>query len=314
MTKKLTVTIGIPAYNEQENIQAMLKSVLAQKGNNFVIKKIVVVSDGSSDQTVSKVKEIQKESHLISLVEGKTRKGKIIRLNKIYSLNKSDILFTFDADIVLAHDEVIQKVVNAFNENVNISVAVCHQVPVGPTNFVESVIYRAYRIWEDTRIPVNDGDHIHNLQGSASALSKNLAAKMKYPRTLGTDSGYLYLMGKKYGGFKYVSEAPIYYRTAKTIEDFRKLSLRTLDTRFDHMVAHMGAGVLSYYRISSKYKTRALIDNFIKDPIYTVLAMMLNIYVRIFPIKRQSKSGAKWDIVVTSKDIIEVNNIKLHSL
>src|SRR3989344_3768380 len=102
MTKKLTVTIGIPAYNEQENIQAMLKSVLAQKGNNFVIKKIVVVSDGSSDQTVSKVKEIQKESHLISLVEGKTRKGKIIRLNKIYSLNKSDILFTFDADIVLA--------------------------------------------------------------------------------------------------------------------------------------------------------------------------------------------------------------------
>ena len=52
MRKKLTVTIGIPAYNEEANVRNLLVSLLAQKETNFKLQEIIVVSDGSTDKTV----------------------------------------------------------------------------------------------------------------------------------------------------------------------------------------------------------------------------------------------------------------------
>ena len=49
--KKLTVTIGIPAYNEEKNIGRLLRALLRQKTNGLSIKKIIVISDASTDKT-----------------------------------------------------------------------------------------------------------------------------------------------------------------------------------------------------------------------------------------------------------------------
>ena len=53
--KKLRISIGIPAYNEGGNIARLLRSVLGQKKREL-IDEIIVISDGSSDNTVSEVK------------------------------------------------------------------------------------------------------------------------------------------------------------------------------------------------------------------------------------------------------------------
>jgi len=51
MKKLITVSIGIPAYNEEANIGKLLSSLIKQKEAGFIIKEIIVVSDQSTDKT-----------------------------------------------------------------------------------------------------------------------------------------------------------------------------------------------------------------------------------------------------------------------
>lgn len=57
--KKLTVTIGIPAYKEEKNIVRFLKSVLMQKEDGFKLNEIWVHSDRSVDRTVKLAKSLK---------------------------------------------------------------------------------------------------------------------------------------------------------------------------------------------------------------------------------------------------------------
>ena len=81
-TKKPTVTIGIPAYNEEANIGVLLRAIVKQRETDFVLKKIIVVSDKSTDNTANEVKKI-KDSR-IKLIENRVRRGKVYNQNKIF--------------------------------------------------------------------------------------------------------------------------------------------------------------------------------------------------------------------------------------
>src|SRR3989344_5204255 len=101
MEKKApTITVGIPAYNEERNIRSVLESVLQQRGSLFRLEKIIVVSDGSDDRTESMVREIAAANPIIELVADHGRKGKITRLNQLCRMNQSDFLVFLDADTV----------------------------------------------------------------------------------------------------------------------------------------------------------------------------------------------------------------------
>src|SRR4030065_104507 len=94
---KFTVTVGIPAYNEEKNITSLLFAINQQSRNNFILDKIILLSDGSTDQTVTKAKQIKDFGLYIS--ENQQRMGKAYSLDKIISQTNSDVLFIFDADI-----------------------------------------------------------------------------------------------------------------------------------------------------------------------------------------------------------------------
>jgi len=70
---KSTLTIGIPAYNEEANIGLLLNDITLQKNRNYILKEIIVVSDGSTDSTVKKVEQASIQS--IKLIINKKRTG-----------------------------------------------------------------------------------------------------------------------------------------------------------------------------------------------------------------------------------------------
>lgn len=98
MTKRKTVTIGIPAYDEEANIKNLLKSLLVQKGQNFILERIIVISDGSSDNTIAEAGKVK--NNLIELINHKKNLGKIRIQNEILKKSKSDILIILDADVI----------------------------------------------------------------------------------------------------------------------------------------------------------------------------------------------------------------------
>src|SRR3989344_3457572 len=96
---KTTITIGIPAYNEEGNIGQLLTSLAKQEFTHVVLSEIIVFSDASTDKTVSIIKNLPMKR--VHVIDGNKRRGKSNAMNKIIKATASDILVLLDADILI---------------------------------------------------------------------------------------------------------------------------------------------------------------------------------------------------------------------
>jgi glycosyltransferase involved in cell wall biosynthesis len=94
------VSILIPAYNAQEWISDTLRSALAQTWRR---REIIVVDDGSRDQTAALVRQF--ESSEVRLVTQENR-GAAAARNTAFSLSRGDYIQWLDADDLLAADKI----------------------------------------------------------------------------------------------------------------------------------------------------------------------------------------------------------------
>ncbi len=95
MYKKLTVSIVIPAYNEQKLIKDTILGVPKY------VDKIIVVDDGSTDKTASIVKELKRKNRKIELIQHKVNKG---LGSAIVTGYKKSIRGGYDAAVVVGGD------------------------------------------------------------------------------------------------------------------------------------------------------------------------------------------------------------------
>ena len=51
MKNSLTLTVGIPAYNEEANIIQLIDDILKQEYDGLELMKVIVSSDASTDST-----------------------------------------------------------------------------------------------------------------------------------------------------------------------------------------------------------------------------------------------------------------------
>jgi len=94
--------IIIPAYNEEKNIEATIKSILK---NNYSFHKIIVVDDGSTDNTVKIVKSIQKKhKEKIELIILNKNSGKAHALNIGFKKSQAEIIVALDGDTIFKSD------------------------------------------------------------------------------------------------------------------------------------------------------------------------------------------------------------------
>src|SRR3990167_11331237 len=111
INKLKTLTIGIPAYNEEGNIGVLLKSLLEQKQQSFSIEKILVVCDGCTDGTVDEIKKVAKNNSIVSYRANNKRTGKAVALNTIHKKFNTDYLLTIDADLCFQNKDALEEMV-----------------------------------------------------------------------------------------------------------------------------------------------------------------------------------------------------------
>ncbi|MBI4361006.1 glycosyltransferase family 2 protein [Candidatus Micrarchaeota archaeon] len=107
--KKLpSLTIIIPAYNEEDGLAQTIQSVLDvdyKKG----VKNIIVVDDGSKDRTPMIARPFAEKHKNVTLIRQKNA-GKARALNNALSKTKTELVATLDADSFIQKDALLHMV------------------------------------------------------------------------------------------------------------------------------------------------------------------------------------------------------------
>jgi glycosyltransferase involved in cell wall biosynthesis len=103
MTKPL-VSILVPAYNAQEWIAETLQSAVAQ---TWPRKEIIIVDDGSSDQTMTIAKQFESDDVRVVRQENQ---GAAAARNHAFSLSQGEYIQWLDADDLLAPDKIEKQI------------------------------------------------------------------------------------------------------------------------------------------------------------------------------------------------------------
>lgn len=98
------VSILIPTYNVQEWIADTLRSAIAQTWGR---KEIIVVDDGSTDQTLAVARQF--ESKMVRIV-AQQNQGAAAARNTAFSLSRGDYIQWLDGDDLLAPDKIARQI------------------------------------------------------------------------------------------------------------------------------------------------------------------------------------------------------------
>lgn len=108
--KKALISVVVPAYNAEDFVERILASVLGQSHDNI---EIVVVDDGSTDQTASIVKRLAADDKRIRLVQ-QENSGVAAARNAGIRASRGTYIAPLDADD-LWHPSKLEKQLGAFS-------------------------------------------------------------------------------------------------------------------------------------------------------------------------------------------------------
>lgn len=280
MNKKLSVTIGIPAKNEELTITGMLQSIMEQKQVTYVIDKIIVICDGCTDNTYSVVKQFADKHDVITIIQGDTSLGKAKRLNQLFRLNTSEIVVMFDADCKLAHPRVLQDLISAF-KNIHVGLAGGRDIIFPPKSFFGKINQSTQEMWYEVRKDLNKGDSIHNCNGLALAIRKTFADTVNFPDGLTVDAKYLYLFAKESGWkYKFVPSARVYTRLADNFDDFMKQNVRFISGR-ELVQKYFQRDITQEYYVPPARKIGAILRTLIRYPFTLPVAFAFQGAIRL---------------------------------
>ena len=108
---KPSVTVMIPAHNEESVISSTVENILAMDYENF---DIIVIDDRSTDNTSNVIKELeQKYDRVTALIKPQDAfPGKSAVLNDAFKIAKGDAILVFDADATVEPDFLKKMVPN----------------------------------------------------------------------------------------------------------------------------------------------------------------------------------------------------------
>ncbi|MEK6882151.1 MAG: glycosyltransferase [Nanoarchaeota archaeon] len=93
--KNFSLSVLIPAYNEEDSIRGTVESVLNSDYKDII--EIIIINDGSNDKTLKIAKELEKRYRKVRVLD-KKNSGKADSLNQAIKIAKGELIAVVDAD------------------------------------------------------------------------------------------------------------------------------------------------------------------------------------------------------------------------
>ena len=245
MQTEITVDVIIPALNEESCIEGVLHDVvLARQDDWFQIQNIYVISDASTDQTDDIVQQVVARNRRVKLLRKPERKGKQDSINLAFSVTGADVVLFIDADVRLASEHSIAKLLHHFRDG-KTALVQGGLARVQPGFTLRPAKLAAYFDWilvDKTRR--RKAISWWSIDGRVMALSRDFYRHLALPRYLADDQFIFYSCIQQDRKFVLANDAVFYYGPPESIADF----------------SHQWSRYFFYTRESRKYFGEKLID------------------------------------------------------
>jgi glycosyltransferase involved in cell wall biosynthesis len=296
------VTVAVSAFNEAHNIGVFLQSVLAQKEDGFILERILVISDGSNDDTAHIVR--QYASPQIEFREYNKRRGKSSRLNEIYDSLESDILVQTDADVIFAHPFVVRDIIRPISENERVWMTGGNPLPVPVVTFTERAVNCTFNVYMPMRKTFNGGNNLLSADGRLLAYRRELVKQITVPEDMFANDTYTFFCCLTLGHeYRYVETAKVYFRLPQTVREHIKQNSRFVAA--PNRMSKFFNKNLVYHNshIPRRMLLGAIARQFVRHPILCSYIFIVNVYCRLRAAKIEHRMTAQWDMAYTTKKL-----------
>ncbi len=162
------LSVCIPAYNEERNIEKLLLNILKQDIHSALLLEIIVEVSGSTDKTKAIITDLSKKYPIVRIIDVGSRDGIYNSLLRLIDESKGDYIVRIDADVTLK-EGVIERLIAPLSDR-SIGITGCKiLINSGRNKFVNMVTKTEYTI--------------HNEVSCISPKTTNIQA---FKRTSGT--------------------------------------------------------------------------------------------------------------------------------
>jgi glycosyltransferase involved in cell wall biosynthesis len=295
---KKTLTIGIAAYNEEQNIGALLETLLRQEIPSADLVEIIVISDGSTDTTDAIVQACaDSRVHLERLPQ---RRGSNYPQNVILQRTTSDILVLLDADILPTDARCIEALIAPIAADPTIGLTSGIIVPAAPGTFVEKVLARNHLFKTKLFSKLERGNNLYACYGPVRAFGRSFYQTIAFPEDCPTDA-VSYLLCKMAGlTFTSVTHASFLFRCSTNLADHMRQGTRFLSGK-QSVIRRFGDLAETAYRIPSVMLIRSACAEAVWHPILFGSYVLMSVLLRM---RGRSAFTPAWSIATSSKKVL----------
>jgi dolichyl-phosphate beta-glucosyltransferase len=220
--KYSSCSIVIPAYNEAKRLPRTLQSILAFLKAESWDAEVIVVNDGSTDDTAAVVRSFAAANPVISLIDNQVNCGKGQSIRDGVQRASGDIILFADADDSTPIQDA-EKLVRAIEAGADIAIGsrwVDRDLQVHPQPWYRRLNGRVYNLLLRSILGLDYKDTQNGFKAFARPAAKNIFALQRIGGW-GFDAEVLYL-AKRFG-FS-VREIPVeytYYAEGSKIRPYR---------------------------------------------------------------------------------------------
>ena len=285
------VTVGIPSYNEGQNIANLLRSLEEQHKQIFE----VIISDDSSDNTPIVVRNFAQNSSLdIKLFHHDTRRGAAAAWNQIFQKANGDTIVLYDADTI-PHPSCTKQLVSCIQGNVGLCAS--NPEPVQAAGIAGRASVFISKWLRSVRL---EGLSQYTVMGRALAIDSGVAKKIEIPTDMIAIDLYIQCKTLETGrDVIYNDNAIIYFKPANNMQDTTSQVMRAVNghNQIKHYVSSFGISLPRQVAIAHAVKNAA------KDPLGALsvaIGYSLTLYYRS---RLEHIDTAKWHTAASSKAI-----------
>jgi len=231
--KDIFLSIGVMAYNEENNIGVLLDEFIKQAESIELLFNITVVASGCTDRTQNIVRNYANKDNRINLLIEKQRKGKASAINHFLNRAKGDLLIIGSADIIPSN-KALEKLISVFSDP-SIGMAGGRPIPKSSIGIVGLLNRLLWELHHEVALCQPKLGELIIIRNIIDKIPKETAADEAAIEALVTQKGFK---------IKYSPEVIIYNDGPKDLASFIKKRIRIF-------VGHLYVMKTMSYRVST---------------------------------------------------------------